>query len=136
MKKTASKKIIFIYNADSGVRNMVLDSMHKVFSPSTYECKLCDITYGVVSENRTWKKFRKNSDDNLVFLHKDEFEKLYWSKWLPRYSYPIILNTSDEVQDYNDGFGTNSGMDIFLSTEEMNQIEDTKVLISKIQEKL
>lgn len=118
-----------------------MDSAHKIISPTTYDCRLCDLTFGVFKENELWSRFResiakKHPSLQLEFLHKDEFEKQYWSKWLPKYSYPIILSISDEVQDYNDGFGTNSGMDIFLSTEEMNKIEKVEVLTSKIREKL
>jgi hypothetical protein len=134
-------KLIFVYNANSGTINSLIDSAHKIISPATYDCRLCDLTFGVFKENELWSRFRESIKQThptlqLEFLHKDEFEKQYWSKWLPKYNYPIILSTSDEVQDYNDGFGTNSGMDTFLSAEEMNQIEDIEILISMIQEKL
>jgi hypothetical protein len=134
-------KLIFVYNANSGKLNALLDSAHKIVSPDTYECQLCDLTFGVFKENEIWVHFRESlattfPDLKLEFLHKDEFEKQYWSKWLPKYSYPILLSVRDEEQDYNDGFGTNSGMDIFLSTEEMNLITDTEALIETIQERL
>jgi len=134
-------KLIFVYNANSGKLNSLLDSAHKIVSPGTYECQLCDLTFGVFKENELWVRFRESlattfPDLKLEFLHKDEFEKQYWSKWLPKYSYPILLSVRDEEQDYNDGFGTNSGMDIFLSTEEMNLITDTEALIETIQEGL
>ena len=48
----------------------------------------------------------------------------------------MILSVSDEEQDYNDGFGTNSGMDIFLSTEEMNVIMELPELIKAIETRL
>lgn len=136
-----NSKLIFVYNANSGKLNALLDSAHKVVSPSTYECQLCDLTFGIFKENELWVRFREslattNPDLKLEFLHKDEFEKQYWSKWLPKYGYPILLSVRDEVQDYNDGFGTNSGMDIFLSPEEMNLIADTEALIKTIQERL
>jgi hypothetical protein len=134
-------KLIFVYNANSGKLNALLDSAHKITSPGTYECHLCVLTFGVFKENELWVRFRESLATNfpdlkLEFLHKDEFEKQYWSKWLPKYNYPILLSVRDEEQDYNDGFGTNSGMDIFLSTEEMNLITDTEALIETIQERL
>jgi hypothetical protein len=55
---------------------------------------------------------------------------------LPKYSYPIILSLTDDVQDYNDGFGTNSGMDIFLNTKELNQITETEILMETIHKKI
>ncbi len=134
-------KLIFVYNANSGALNSLMDSVHKIISPKTYDCKLCDLTYDVFKENELWSRFRESVTNNypnlqLEFLHKNEFEKVYWSKWLPKYSYPMILSVSDEEQDYNDGFGTNSGMDIFLSTEEMNVIMELPELIKAIETRL
>jgi hypothetical protein len=134
-------KLIFVYNANSGKLNSLLDSAHKIVSPTTYECTLCHLTFGVFKENELWARFREsatntNSSLQLEFLHKDEFEKQYWSKWLPKYSYPIILSLTDDVQDYNDGFGTNSGMDIFLNTKELNQITETEILMETIHKKI
>ena len=34
------KSIVFVYNADSGLFNMVTDTAHKMLSPDTYECNL------------------------------------------------------------------------------------------------
>lgn len=134
-------QLIFVYNANSGKLNALMDSAHKVVSPSTYQCRLCDLTFDVFKENELWIRFRESvatthPDLKLEFLHKDEFEKQYWSKWLPKYNYPILLSVSNKAQDYNDGFGTNSGMDIFLSTEEIDLMTNTEVLVETIQERL
>jgi len=55
---------------------------------------------------------------------------------LPDYDFPIILSVSDVKQDYNDGFGTNSGLDIFINTPEMNNIETVKQLMEAIEKRL
>lgn len=130
-------KLIFVYNANAGKINSLLDSAHKLISPGTYDCKLCELTHGVFKEDVDWIRFREsvkttNPNLQLEFLHKDEFEKQYWSKWLPKYEYPIILSLNDEVQDYNDGFGTNSGLDIFMDAMEMNALETTAQFIKAI----
>ena len=121
--------------------NSLLDSAHKIVSPDTYDCKLCELTFGIFKENEDWSRFRKNlletnPDLQLEFLHKDEFAKQYWSKWLPDYDFPIILSVSDVKQDYNDGFGTNSGLDIFINTPEMNSIETVEQLMEAIEKRL
>ena len=59
MDNADTQKLIFIYNADSGLRNMIVDSAHKILSPDTYTCSLCDIAFGAFTENSVWKKFRK-----------------------------------------------------------------------------
>jgi hypothetical protein len=117
-------KLIFIYNASSGTINGLLDSVHKVLRPETYNCNLCDITFGVFSENSEWKDFRKSSAIGMVFLHKDEFLKLYRSKWLPKYDFPIIL--SEE----------NNELAVFMSSEDLNKLATTPQLITQIKERL
>jgi len=136
-----ARRLIFVYNANSGKLNTWLDSAHKIVSPKTYQCRLCDLTYGIFKENEDWARFREsvissNPDLLLEFLHIDEFEKKYWSKWLPKYDYPIILEKSEEEQDYNDGFGTNSGLDVFMSNQEIKEIESTSQFIDNFKRKI
>jgi len=120
MKNKLLKKLIFVYNADSGLRNMVLDSAHKILSPSTYECSLCDITFGAFTENSVWKKFRKESNLEMVFLHKDEFAKQYKSKFGHKFTFPIVLSE------------TEAGHEILIKTEELNGFSDARELIDCI----
>ena len=72
MSKT---KLIFVYNADSGLFNTVTDIAHKMLSPKTYECNLCSITHGVFKIRDTWVKFLEELNAECDFLHKDEFLK-------------------------------------------------------------
>lgn len=123
MKKTEAQKIIFVYNADSGTRNAIMDSMHKVFSPSDYDCKLCAITFGVVSENRTWRKYRQSSDHKMVFLHKNEFTKQYASKFGYKFDFPIVLI---------EGSG---GLEVLISKEELNTLKTPHGLIRILKER-
>jgi hypothetical protein len=68
-------KLVFIYNADSGLFNTVTDIAHKILSPKTYECNLCAITHGFFSVRENWVKFLEELDADCDFLHKDEFIK-------------------------------------------------------------
>lgn len=123
MKDTNLQKLIFIYNADSGLSNLIIDGAHKILSPSTYECKLCEITFGAFTENSVWKKFRTESDLEMEFLHKDEFQKQYASKFGHKFTYPIILGE------------TQNGLEVLMSTEEMNGMGDAEELIELIKER-
>ena len=67
-------KLIMVYNADSGYFNAVTDAMHKIFSPATYACNLCAITYGAVSMKSDWQSFIDGLGIPVEFLHRDEFE--------------------------------------------------------------
>ncbi len=133
--------LIFVYNANAGTFNSLIDSAHKILSPQTYTCALCELTHGILKERVEWVRFREsvqttNPQLQLIFLHKDAFEKQYWSKWLPKYTYPIILSKNERLQDYNDGFGTNSGLDIFMNTPVINNLETTQQLINAIKQQL
>ncbi len=123
MKNAVVQKLVFIYNADSGLRNVILDSAHKILSPDTYACSLCDITFGAFTENSVWKKFRKETNLDMEFLHKDEFSKAYASKFGHKFTFPIVLAES------------NSGLEVFIKTEELNDLENSVALITLVQER-
>ncbi len=72
-------KLIFVYNANSGALNSLMDSVHKIISPKTYDCKLCDLTYDVFKENELWSRFResvKNDDHNAIFQDMEETNRI------------------------------------------------------------
>ena len=71
------KKLIFIYNADSGAINLVKDFWKKIFKPSSYVCNLCMQTFGAFSMKKDWKSFVNNLNFDVEFLHRDEFELKY-----------------------------------------------------------
>ncbi len=114
-------KIIFVYNANSGVANSILDIGHKLLSPKTYECNLCNLTFGVLTERDEWKKFRESFKDELEFLHKDEFEK----KYKEIREYPIILRIDD-----SDKF------DELISKDSLNKIKTITDLIDFLHVKV
>ena len=123
MNDPKAQKLLFIYNADSGLGNLIIDGAHKILNPNTYNCKLCGITYGAFSENSIWKKFRTNSNVAMDFLHKDEFKKQYASKFGYKFTFPIIL-----VQTENE-------LEVFIRTEELNELENPKDLIALINKR-
>ncbi len=86
-------KLVFVYNADSGMLNTVMDISHKLFRPQTYDCFLCSLTHDTFRENSEWKAFRSSSVTEMVFLHRDEFEEKYNRKA----EYPIIFQEKDDT---------------------------------------
>jgi len=118
------EKLIFVYNADAGKLNALMDSLHKVVNPSTYSCKLCELTFGVFKEKKAWKDFRKNLDVETEFLHKDEFQKLYASKFGHKFEFPIVLTQ------------TRYGLDVLVSKEELSKLEDQNDLIEVLKKGL
>ncbi len=65
-------KLIFIYNADSGLLNTVFDIAHKIFSPRTYSCNLCALTHGYFTVRDEWMRFITGLDVECEFLHRDD----------------------------------------------------------------
>ncbi|MGB7873936.1 MAG: hypothetical protein WBL25_06095 [Anaerolineales bacterium] len=70
-------KLIFVYNADSGILNSLKDWMHKFISPETYACSLCALTYGNLGMRRPWREFIKELGYEVEFLHRDELAEPY-----------------------------------------------------------
>lgn len=69
--------LIFVYNADSGFVNTLLDIGHKIVSPQTYACNLCAITHSTFSMREEWKAFVDDLKLPVEFLHRDELAKQY-----------------------------------------------------------
>ncbi|MEP2280117.1 GTPase [Maribacter sp.] len=118
-----SKKILFIYNANSDTGSKMLDFAHKIVSPATYNCALCSLTYGNFTENNQWKTFRESllaKGYELEFFHKDEFQERYKSKFGHAFTYPIIL-----VETAHD-------LEVLVTTEKLNAFEGVEELISSV----
>jgi hypothetical protein len=88
--------LTFVYNADAGWFNMVSDIAHKIFSPATYPCSLCDLTYGILHIRPEWDEFVKNSPVPFIFLHKDEFVAQYPA--LQTLTLPVVLKIQPDVE--------------------------------------
>lgn len=75
--KPGKSKLIFVYNADSGVFNLLTDVAHKIFSPQTYSCNLCAVTHSNIGMKKEWKEYLESLDTPFEFLHADEFKVKY-----------------------------------------------------------
>jgi hypothetical protein len=110
-------KLIFIYNADSGLLPLLRDFTHKIISPKTYPCSLCALTYDTFSESKAWKSFRQKTNTEMVFLHKDEFEAVYVSV----YKYPCILRE------------TPNGINEVIPKQTLDELSNVEELIQLIK---
>lgn len=71
------QRLVFVYNADSGLFNTVTDIAHKILSPGTYACNLCALTHGHFSVREEWVEFLQTLDADCEFLHRDELASRY-----------------------------------------------------------
>jgi hypothetical protein len=47
----------FVYNVDGTPLALAMDFVHRLTSPETYPCKLCDVTYGRFLKKAEWRRF-------------------------------------------------------------------------------
>jgi hypothetical protein len=71
------KRLVIVYNANAGLAAGVMDSVHKIVSPSTYPCQLCAVTYGLTSMRRDWRVFLDGLGMDLVFHHRPDFRQAF-----------------------------------------------------------
>lgn len=72
-----NKRLVMVYNANAGILAGVMDSVHKIVSPSTYDCQLCAVTYGLTSMKREWKAFLDETGMELLFHHRPDFRAAF-----------------------------------------------------------
>lgn len=90
--KVSGVALVFVYNADSGVFNTLADAAHKIFSPRTYACNLCALTYGAVQMRGEWREFLDGLGLPLEFLHADELAARYNLNGVPL---PAVFTRGD-----------------------------------------
>lgn len=69
--------IVFVYNAEAGLVNGIMDSIHKIVSPSTYSCDLCAITHGLARQRPEWRAWLKKSGQDAKFYHRSDFRQAW-----------------------------------------------------------
>jgi len=115
-----TSKLVFIYNADSGLFNTMTDIAHKIFSPASYNCQLCALTHSYFSAKVEWKQFISGIDIPLEFLHKDEYLKKYPAQLK---DFPaIVLEQANQQTVMIDASALN----------QCNSLEELKTLITEI----
>lgn len=107
--------LVFVYNADSGVFNTLTDIAHKIMSPDTYECNLCNLTHGYFKARDEWVGFLSDLNVEIEFLHRDEYIKKY--KTIA--DYPAVFIKDDKELKLWIDKGTINSM---ASTEELMQM--------------
>lgn len=67
--------LVFVYNANSGLAADLLGGIQKLVAPDSYQCRLCQLSYGVIQPKAEWQEFLATLDHPVDFLHRDEFQK-------------------------------------------------------------
>lgn len=121
-----------MYNAESGGNFTALkDTLHKTFRKSTYECNLCAVTFGAFGMKKEWKNFVNDLDVPVEFKKKDKFkfEFLHKDEFNQEYKVSDAKFPSAYMLD-------KSGLNLFISQDEMNAIESIDELKNLVDSKL
>ncbi len=114
-------KLLFVYNAGSGLLNDVISVLHKTFSPKTYACNLCTLTFGTYYMQKPWKEFINSLDVDVEFLHRDDFAKRFGISDVP-------LPAAFEQHG--------AQVSVWIGADEMNQCESLDDLIGLVRQRL
>lgn len=114
-------RLLFVYNADSGIVAALLDSVHKLVSPGTYGCCLCALTYGPVTMRRVWRDWLRSAPFDARFMHRDEFVRDYPDAGV---SLPAVL------------IERGGGPDLLIGPEELDTISSIDELTARIENAL
>ena len=68
--KQMIRKLIFVYAANSGKMNAMVESAKKLLAING--CSLCSITHGLAGEKDEWKSCSEEFGVSIDYLHKDE----------------------------------------------------------------
>lgn len=71
------RRLVIVYNANAGLLAGVMDSVHKIVSPSTYPCQLCAVTYDLTSMKREWRVFLDGLGMEALFHHRPDFRTAF-----------------------------------------------------------
>lgn len=115
------KKLIFVYNADSGPINSLKDSARKIFSPSTYGCNLCALTYGNLGMKKRWKDHLSSLPLPYEFLHRDEFREKYGEEGV---DLPAVFLKKD------------GKLEVFLGKEQIEGAQELEDLIGMLEKRI
>lgn len=96
--------LLFVYAGDSGAVNGLVHYVHKIVSPSTYECHLCALTDGPLGRRKAWSRALAELAPDATFLHRDELIRRYGADQPPlpavftlRNGYPELLIAKAEI---------------------------------------
>jgi hypothetical protein len=73
----APREVIFVYNVDLTLFALVSDFVHRLRSPETYPCRLCDLTYDRFTMKREWQQFIHSLPIRARFEPRDRFRQKF-----------------------------------------------------------
>ena len=97
----------------------MMDYLHKVFSPSTYACKLCSLTHHNFGPRKGWKEFLSSADITIRFVYKDQFR----AEFQEDFDFPVVL-------------GYDKSAFLILGKKELQNLNDLEEFLVLLKERL
>ncbi len=113
--------LLFIYNANNGLFSKTTDFAHKIISPSTYNCSLCNLTYGNFKMEKQWASFINSLEYKVEFSYRNETPLGNLGE---NYFPMLLLKREDEV------------FELLLTSKEINQQKTLDDLMILVESKL
>ncbi len=116
-----SKKIVFVYNANSNPFKQAFDFFKRTAYPQTYQCNLTKLTHDGLNMKQQFQSFLQNSPFKAQFYHRDMFNKKY-----PDYKteLPVVLLQKEDT------------FEELISAEAMNAFTDCDELMKTVLDKV
>lgn len=113
-------KLVFVYNAEAGLVRGIMDSIHKLVSPSTYKCDLCAITYGLTRMKDDWRAWLEQFGGPVQFFHRTDFRQVW-----PGIDVQLPAILAQE----------NGALKVLVSATELAHIDDVSQLVAILEDR-
>jgi hypothetical protein len=117
-----NSRLVIVYNANDGLLAGALDSLHKLVAPATYPCKLCALTYGLLSMRGEWRRFLRGLGMETIFHHRPDFRAAYPAAA----DWPLPLIAVEDT----------GGLRVLVSAADFAGIDDLLALIAVVRDRL
>ncbi|MEM7690502.1 MAG: hypothetical protein AAF291_15920 [Pseudomonadota bacterium] len=121
-------RLICVYNANTGLIEVLMHAVHKAVKPETYPCSLCALTYGAVSMRGDWKAFWQELEPQVDFYHRDDFTRDFptlGTGGAREVALPVVLISENGEEPR-----------VFISHEELDAMEDVDELMAQVSARL
>ena len=115
-------KILFVFKASNAPISKAVDWFHKVISPGTYQCQLCQLTHHHFGSRALLKTWQKQIPYEVEFWYEDQWNEKHREEELPLIA---ILQTDQTAQ-----------IEIILTKEEIEKLTSLDELLSRVSEKI
>jgi hypothetical protein len=116
-------RLHFVYNVDGTPISLVLDFLHRIRDPSTYPCRLCDVTYGRFLKKPEWARWVAGLPADAFFYTRRSFSRRF-----PDYRRELLPAIFAESEPEK--------LDVFVSSDELAEIADMRGLQELIAKRL